>query len=93
MERKEGQVAKAVAWEEGARLKELRVAKHAKLQAQQQIVREEAQCVQVQHMVHAAATKAAKAAEQTQKRNSVKSNNGSGLQGQQIWHGKVKAVG
>ena len=31
MERKEGQVAKAVAREEAAQLKELRVAKHAKL--------------------------------------------------------------
>jgi hypothetical protein len=63
MERKEGRVAKATAWEEVARLKELRAAEHAELQARQQAVREEAQRVRAQRMADATAAKAAKAAE------------------------------
>jgi hypothetical protein len=62
LEREEWRVAKVVACEEVACLKELRAAEQAELQAQGQAVRKEAQRTRAQRLANAAATKAAERA-------------------------------
>jgi hypothetical protein len=60
-------VAKAATREEAARLKELRVAEQAKLQAQRHAVCKEAQCAHAQRLADAAIAKAVKAVERARK--------------------------
>jgi hypothetical protein len=93
VECEEGRAAKAAAWEEAARLKELRATQQVEQRATRQVKRDEAQHICAERMAEVAAFKATKAAEKASKTVERQDQQRIRAVRRQRWHMDVKLLG